>query len=271
MSPQTSAMISVIIPVYNGAKFLPEAIATVEAQGQPDLEIIVVDDGSTDDTATVAQGLSDRIRYIYQPNQGPAAARNRGLTEAQGAFIAFLDVDDQWPAGKLHHQMATFAANPHLEIVNGYVQMLQAIPAPGGGWDFQPRHAPVVSFNLGSALFRRSVFDQVGRFDASQIHSEDVDWFMHARELGVAMVVLEEVTLLYRKHDSNLTRDRQENLKGFMQAVRKSLQRRQQTGQLAQDLPQLQYLKKDGQMIHKDPSVVTPLAPEAPWVPSPRP
>jgi glycosyltransferase involved in cell wall biosynthesis len=259
MSAPTQPKISVIIPVYNGAKFLPEAIANVEAQAHPSLEIIVVDDGSTDDTATVAQTLGDRIRYIHQSNQGPAAARNRGLAIAQGTFVAFLDVDDQWPAEKLDHQLAAFAANPQLEIVNGYVQMLQAIPMPNGELNFQPCHAPVVSFNLGSAVFRRSVFDKVGLFDASQIHSEDVDWFMHARELGVVMVVLEEVTLLYRKHDSNLTHDRRENLKGFMQAVRKSIQRRRNLGQAATDLPQLQYLNGEGQIIHKDPEVVTPL------------
>ncbi|WP_204138432.1 glycosyltransferase family A protein [Halomicronema sp. CCY15110] len=251
--------VSVIIPVYNGAKFLREAIANVEAQTHPNLEIIVVDDGSTDDTAAVARSLGNRLRYLHQVNQGPAAARNRGLQAAQGEFIAFLDVDDQWPADKLKHQLAAFTTKPQLEIVNGYVQMLQAVPTASGEVEFQPRHVPVVSFNLGSAVFRRSVFDKVGLLDASQIHSEDVDWFMHARELGVAMVVLEEVTLLYRKHDSNLTRDRQENLKGFMQAVRKSIQRRQQAGKSVEDLPQLQYLQPNGEITLKNPEVVTPL------------
>jgi len=252
--------VSVIIPVYNGAKFLPEAIANVEAQAHPHLEIIVVDDGSTDDTAAVAASLGDRLRYLHHVNQGPAAARNQGLQAAQGEFVAFLDVDDQWPVGKLHHQLEAFTANPHLEIVNGYVQMLQAVPQDFGKVTFLPCHQPVVSFNLGSAVFRRSVFDKVGLFDASQIHSEDVDWFMHARELGVQMVVIEEVTLLYRKHDSNLTHDREANLKGFMQAVRKSIQRRQQAGKSAENLPQLQYLQKNGEITLKNPEVVTPLA-----------
>ncbi|MGD1906786.1 MAG: glycosyltransferase family 2 protein [Leptolyngbyaceae cyanobacterium] len=266
MSAPTQPTISVIIPVYNGAKFLPEAIANVEAQGRSDLEIIVIDDGSTDDTAAVAQALGDRIRYTHQSNQGPAAARNRGLEIAEGAFIAFLDVDDQWPAEKLDHQLAAFATNPQLEIVNGYVQMMQAVPRTDGGWDFQPRHAPLVSFNLGSALFRKSVFETVGNFDASQIHSEDVDWFMHARELGVAMVVLEEVTLLYRKHGDNLTGDRSENLKGFLHALHKSIRRRQQQGGTTAALPQLNYLDAQGQMSQKDSKAPTPLQPQSPQV-----
>ncbi len=266
-----TVQISVIIPVYNGAKFLPEAIANVEAQQHPALEIIVIDDGSTDDTATVAAQLAadriganrgDRLRYLHQPNQGPAAARNHGLKTAQGEFIAFLDVDDQWPINKLNHQLAAFAANPHLEIVNGYVQMLQAVPTASGEVTFQPRHEPLVSFNLGSALFRRSVFDRVGLLDASQIHSEDVDWFMHARELGVAMVVLEEVTLLYRKHGDNLTGDRDENLKGFLHALHKSIRRRRQQGESTSSLPQLDYLDAQGQISQKDSQAPTPLAPK---------
>jgi glycosyltransferase involved in cell wall biosynthesis len=267
MSAPTQPKISVIIPVYNGAKFLPEAIANVEAQAHPSLEIIVVDDGSTDDTATVAQTLGDRIRYIHQSNQGPAAARNRGLAIARGTFVAFLDVDDQWPAEKLDHQLAAFAANPQLEIVNGYVQMMQAVPRTDRGWGFQPRHAPLVSFNLGSALFRKSVFEKVGHFDASQIHSEDVDWFMHARELGVAMVVLEEVTLLYRKHGENLTGDRSENLKGFLHALHKSIRRRRQQGEATAALPQLNYLDAQGQISQKDSQAPAPLPSQSPRSP----
>jgi len=254
-----SPLISVIIPVYNGAEFLPEAIANVLAQGQDSLEIIVVNDGSTDETAEIATQLNGPIRYVDQPNQGPAAARNYGLTLAQGEFIAFLDVDDQWPPDKLSLQLAAFAVRPEVDIVNGYVQLLQGTVTEGGTITFRPRYVPVVSFNLGSALFRRSVFDRVGPFDAQQIHSEDVDWFMHAREMGVNMVVLEAVTLFYRKHDSNLTHDRQENLKGFMRAVRQSIQRRQQAGTAASELPRLQYLNAEGEIVQKDTQGVVPL------------
>lgn len=266
----TAPLVSVIIPVYNGAAFLPDAIATLEAQQYPALEIIVVDDGSTDATAEVAaQYGGDRLRYFYQRNQGPSAARNHGLAEAQGEVIAFLDVDDQWPAQKLQHQMQVLLDRPEVDIVNGYVQVMQAVEPQADGADqpmrqFEQRFAPVVSFNLGSALFRRSVFDRVGCFDDQQIHSEDVDWFMRARELGIVMVVIEEVTLLYRKHDSNLTRDRNENLRGFLEAVRKSIHRRQHHQEhpgkpLA--LPQLTYLNAEGELYHKDsqaPAILPP-------------
>jgi glycosyltransferase involved in cell wall biosynthesis len=245
-------LISVIIPVYNGARFLPEAIANVFAQAYDPIEIIVVDDGSTDNTSDVASQYGDRIRYYYQPNQGPAAARNYGLSLALGEFIAFLDVDDQWPANKLQHHLVAFAKNPELAIVNGYVQLMQAVAYRENTFTFEERSVPVVSFNLGSALFRRSVFEQVGVFDANQIHSEDVDWFMRAREMEIPMVILEEVTLLYRKHDQNLTHDRQENLRGFLSALRKSIHRRQQVSLTPESLSSLTYLDAEGKLYQKD-------------------
>ena len=258
MSPDLSnenPLISVVIPVYDGARFLPDAIATVEARQHQPLEIIVVNDGSTDNTAAVAASLGDRIRYVAQPNQGPAAARNHGIDLATGEFIAFLDVDDRWPETKTRHQLAAFAENPALDVVNGYVETLHGTPDATGEMQYEARLPASASFNLGSALFRRSVFDRVGYFDDSQIHAEDVDWFLQARERGAEMVVLEEVTLLYHLHDTNLTGDRQGNLKGFFSAVRKSLKRRRDLGKL-EDLPQIQYRNEAGEVIAKDPAAV---------------
>src|SRR5579871_1893267 len=93
---------SVIIPVYNAEAFLAQAVESVRRQTVKPLEIIVVDDGSTDNSAQVAARLD--VHYIYQPNRGPAAARNRALTAARGQFIAFLDADDLWPDNKLAMQ-----------------------------------------------------------------------------------------------------------------------------------------------------------------------
>lgn len=261
----TDALVSVIVPIYNGARFVADAIATIDAQNHTPVEIILVDDGSTDETRQIVAGYGDRVQYVYQENQGPAAARNRGLSVAKGDYITFLDVDDQWPGDKFQRQIAAFVAQPQLEIVNGYVQMLQLTETVDGQASFQPRYSPVVSFNLGSALFRRRVFDQVGQFDASQIHSEDVDWFTKARELQVPMAVLETVTLLYRKHETNLTHDRQENIKAFMQVLHRSIQRRKAQGNTA-NLSRLSYLGEDGEIFQKDgqqPAVLDPSPPQS--------
>ena len=115
-------LVSVIVPAFNAASFLPHAVASIERQGYQALEIIVVDDGSTDSTAEVARSLPSVSKYFYQKNQGPSAARNVGLKQAEGEFIAFLDADDQWPAGKLDLQLGRLRAEPQLDVVLGRIK-----------------------------------------------------------------------------------------------------------------------------------------------------
>lgn len=115
-------LISCIVPVYNGELYLREAIDSILAQTYRPLEIIVVDDGSTDATPDVVAGYGDRLRYIRQPNAGPGAARNHGLNLAQGEFIAFLDADDLWHPDKLARQMTRFLNRPDLDLCITYAQ-----------------------------------------------------------------------------------------------------------------------------------------------------
>ena len=119
--------ISVILPVYNGERFLAEAIGSVLGQTLPPHEIIVVDDGSTDSTAQIVADLAAAaavpLRYVYQENQGPAAARNHGIRLAQGELIAFQDADDLWSAEKLVTQAALLRRYPQAHAVIGYSQI----------------------------------------------------------------------------------------------------------------------------------------------------
>src|SRR5690606_28366702 len=124
-SVKAGSQVSVIIPVYNGERYLAEAVHSILAQTVPTLEIIVVDDGSTDGTARVAQRFGDAVCYVYQPNRGPAAARNRGLERARGEIVAFLDADDLWREGKLACQCARLEADPTLDIVLGHTQFVR--------------------------------------------------------------------------------------------------------------------------------------------------
>ena len=129
--PMTAAlpMVSVVIPVFDAGGRLLEAIVSVERQHYEPLEIVVVDDGSTDDTPAVIASLGTRVRSLRQPNAGPAAARNRGLAAARGELFAFLDADDLWPDGKLQRQVAALEADPDLDLVLGRVSYL---PESGG-------------------------------------------------------------------------------------------------------------------------------------------
>ena len=110
-------LVSVIIPAYNSADFIDEALKSVFDQTYKDLEIIVVDDGSTDDTRAVLEKYGDRVNYHYQDNNGPASARNRGIKLARGKYIAFLDADDLWLPTKLEKQVALFKNRENLGFV----------------------------------------------------------------------------------------------------------------------------------------------------------
>ena len=108
--------VSCIVAVYNGERYLGEALDSILTQTFRPAEIIVVDEGSTDGTASVAHHYGEQLRYVWQPNAGPAAARNLGLGLVQGEFVAFLDADDLWHADKLAQQMARFRARPELDL-----------------------------------------------------------------------------------------------------------------------------------------------------------
>ena len=116
--------ISVIIPTYNSAVFLPEALQSVLSQTFLPQDVIVVDDGSTDDTEDVLEPFRRHIHYIRQENQGPAVARNRGIAEAKGDLIAFLDADDVWVPEKLERQVNVLIENPRIGLVHSRYDLL---------------------------------------------------------------------------------------------------------------------------------------------------
>jgi glycosyltransferase involved in cell wall biosynthesis len=238
--PPHSPLISVIIPVYNGEAYLAEAVHSILAQGYEPLEIIVVDDGSTDGSAAIAHAFGQKIQYVYQANQGPAAARNRGLELAQGSVIGFLDADDLWPEGKLSKQLALWQEEPVRAMVMGYVQLLTSTQESSGRLLFQPSAAPYLSPQVGAMLCKRTLFDEIGSFDTSMRYGEDLDWFMRVREQDVQIGISQEVCLLYRLHSNNITRGKSTAQRNIMAAFKRSLERRRaQSNQTIPTLPPL--------------------------------
>jgi hypothetical protein len=199
-------LVSVIIPVWNGADFLAEAIDSLLAQNYPQLEIIVVDDGSTDALAAAIDALPVQLRVLHQPNSGPAAARNLGLRAASADIIGFLDVDDLWPAGKLAAALAWLAAHPACDVVIGLAQLMERLP--GGDYHFVGSPDDSFPHYIGAALFRRSVFERVGTFDPLLRFGEDIDWFTTAKHAGARIDRLEMVSLHVRRHPGNSTRNK---------------------------------------------------------------
>lgn len=230
-------LVSVVIPVFNGEAFLREAVQSVLVQKYSPVEIIIVDDGSTDGTETVARSLPGPVRYLQQTNKGPAAARNRGIEYTQGSLIAFADADDLWPEAKLELQLPYLINDPAIEIVLGRIQQVRLSKTVDGETKAEELAEPAFSVNLGSAVIRKSVFERVGMFDETMRYSEDVDWFMRAREVGAAIVTIDAVTLLYRQHEQNMTRGKSTSELNVLKALKRSLDRRRERTGSASALP----------------------------------
>lgn len=178
--------VSVVIPTYNLAQFLPEAVASVRTQAWPDLEIIVVDDGSTDDTPEVLERLSleGELRWFRQENAGASAARNRGIREARKSWVAFLDADDFWLAGKLAAQFEALDGKPSAAFSYTDVRVRRE---DGSEDDLRCRRASAPLFEqllsgnvfaTPTAVVRRECFESVGLFDEALHTGEDWDMWL---------------------------------------------------------------------------------------------
>jgi glycosyltransferase involved in cell wall biosynthesis len=220
--------VSVVMPLRDAAAYVAAAIESIWAQNHGATEIIVVDDGSSDGSDVIVAALGPGITLIRQSPAGAAAARNRGLDAARGDIIAFLDADDLWPAGKLALQLDALERDPTIGLVTGRIRAFGA-PIPGRTGQTAAFGEGVLGVNLGCALVRRAVFDVVGRFDAGLRISDDLDWFLRAREHGIATVALDSVTLLYRIHDTNMTRDIDRVGREAVQVMKRMLDRRRAT------------------------------------------
>ena len=170
--------------------------------------MLVVDDGSTDGTPAVIARHGGRVRAFHQANAGPAAARNLGLREARGAFIAFLDADDLWAPTKLERQYASFERRPELDLSVTMVQNFWTADLRDEEAHFsQHRLAqPVPGYSTVALLARRSVFDRVGCFDESWRHVHDTEWFARVRAHGLITDVLPDVLVHRRLHATNRSR-----------------------------------------------------------------
>ena len=201
--------VSVIMPCFNMAGFLPQAVASVMRQTQPVLEIVLVDAGSTDasrDAAAALAGEGAPIRLVEAGRLPPGPARNLGLEQVRGELIAFLDADDLWPADKTELQSARLAADPGLAMVSGLVTYFDELDpdtlAPREG----SRTETIYYVHLGASLYRRPVLDRLGRFDPDFHYGEDVDLVLRVRDAGERFVILRRTTLYYRLHPDSMMR-----------------------------------------------------------------
>ena len=201
-------MISIIIPAYNGAEFLNAALASIDAQQFVDREVLLVDDGSEEELRPPAF-----VRYFRQPHSGQSVARNRGIRESRGEFLAFLDIDDMWAPGHLSRLHAALMAHPEAGIAQGLMRQLHGHHISGA------YRMPYI----GSCLFRRDVLDACAGFDETMSLGEDHDLMYRCWERDIAKIHVDEVSLIYRRHPGNTSRGN--NLRSHVFVLKRRLER----------------------------------------------
>jgi glycosyltransferase involved in cell wall biosynthesis len=216
-----TCLFSIIIPTFNRGRILRDALESVFAQGVPEVEVIVVDDGSTDETEAVVGMYGSRVQYVYQENRGPAAAKNEGIRRARGRYIAFLDSDDVWLPGKLHTELELFRAFPTADVVISNCEIWMENTLLNDSWlrdrfgerdlvlpsapAFLPHPASWIQSKLCATCcmtLKRRVLRRLGRepFDVSLRAFED--WDFEIRLLRISRVlILPEVLAKVRRFD----------------------------------------------------------------------
>lgn len=219
-------MVSVIIPVYNGEKYLAEAIESVLAQTYRPIEVIILDDGSTDNSADIAKRYTS-ARYHFQYNLGLSAAQNQGVNIAQGSFISFLDSDDIWVPDKLTQQMNAFNANSNLDMVFGHVEQFLSPELKEKSQTF-PGHAEEImpGYSTGTMLIKRDVFLRVGLFDTQWRVGDFIDWYSKAIEQGLKGLMLPDVLMKRRIHTNNMGIREHKHQTDYLRILKASLDRR---------------------------------------------
>jgi len=219
--------ISVIIPVYNTEKYLAQAIKSVLDQTvQPD-EIIVVDDGSTDKSVEVARQFLPKVKIITQQNKGAGTARNVGIKEASGAYLAFLDADDLWVENKLEQQLSYLENHPETDMVFGIVaQFVSPELSAEHQSKLKTELEKMPGYVAGAMLIKLETFMKVGLLNEKLELGEFIDWFSRAKDMRLSYHVLDEVVLKRRIHTTNMGIYKKQNLKDYTSILREALARK---------------------------------------------
>lgn len=223
-------LVSTIMPVYNREPYLAEAIESMLVQRYRPLEIVVVDDGSTDGSADVARRYAPTVRYDFQPHGGIASARNRALALAGGQYLAFLDSDDLWEEGQLSVQMELLRSRPDLDCLFGHVtEFISPELDQEAARKLVCRGQPMPSMGLG-AIITAEASRRVGPFRMQGQVGEFMDWHLRANELGVNSLMLPQVVVRRRLHASNQSSGHHSSRLDYVRILKASLDRRRNQG-----------------------------------------
>lgn len=222
-------LVSVIIPAYNAGRFIEASVGSALGQSRGDLEAIVVDDGSTDDTGDRLKAFADpRLRVIRQANQGLAAAYNAGIRASQGVYLGFLDTDDVWLPDKLARHVRFLEEHPETDVSFSWVRVIneRGLPVPAacprwrGGVSFRQLTADYMVRTMSAVVMRRAAAEEAGMFDSKFLRCVDVEFLLRVALLRPNNFhAIPEVLSLYRRHDTQRTRDWRVMREGWEQVL----------------------------------------------------
>jgi glycosyltransferase involved in cell wall biosynthesis len=231
MTPASDPLVSVIIPAYNCQCYIAEAIESALHQTYIPVEVIVLDDDSTDRTLEIARRFSS-VHCVSQVHAGAGAARNRGAALARGALLAFLDADDRWPLHKLSRQVEALRHQPNLDMVFGCVQQLHA----GTEWEeaiAKPDDSTsqlMPGFVAGTMMIRREAFIRVGEFRTEWKVGEFIDWYGRATDMGLRSMCMPGLLLWRRIHATNQGIVQRASVSDYAKVIKARLDRRRARG-----------------------------------------
>ena len=223
----SQGLISVIVPCFNTEKYVLQAIESIFVQSYEAIEVIVVDDGSTDSSAKIVKELGSRVRYVRQENQGASAARNTGVRLSTGNLIAFLDADDLWPEGSLSIKLRVLESEPKVECVYGAVKQFispELDESVKNAFKFQRQAVP--GRLSGTMLITRDAFMRVGFFNPSLTLGEAIDWVARSETANVKSTFVPDVVLRRRIHGANTVLKNRALQTDYLKALKMSIDQR---------------------------------------------
>jgi glycosyltransferase involved in cell wall biosynthesis len=230
MTKPSKPLVSVIVAVRNGERFIASAIQSILDQDYRPVEILVVDGRSEDRTAAIARSFTE-VCFLVQRSRGIADAYNTGIEAARGEFVSFLSHDDIWLPQKLSLQVNYLLEHPDIQYT---IAMMKYFREPGHeipqGFRTELLERPHVGRIMETLLARRSLFAAIGGFDSAMALAEDADWYARASDGGVPMAVIPEVLLHKRLHDRNAASDAQTSCRELLKALKRSIDRKKNRG-----------------------------------------
>ena len=213
-----TSLVSCLVPAFNAAQYLPEALESILAQSYREIEVIVIDDGSADNTAEVARQYAPEVRVIQREHCGGLAARDAAVEAANGEFVAFLDADDRWADTKIEKQVTVLSEHPEVDLCVTQFMNFWEDPEAAEAYAEHPLAQPQAGYIVPTLLARRSVFEKMGGFLSA---SSDTGWFAGAVSRGYSVYTVSEVLMHRRIHSTNLSVvDSSSSLDGIFDLIR---------------------------------------------------